>query len=221
MLLSTSLRNKKNFLKNKNYNNSRKLSKLMWPKLFKPRYNHTRFMIAIPHNWRYVTLQNSSTKLNMVYIYSDTYYFYLSLPTTVYNLYIDNNTSVISFYSMYVSIYATLYWNFLSKTFSSFNKPFFNKVRFKGKGYYIFKNTRQTITPQFGHSHRLYLYAYYASVKFLSKTQIFIFGLLRTDIIKVSEGIKSMRPINIFTGRGVRFNRQIIYKKVGKVSSYR
>jgi hypothetical protein len=34
-------------------------------------------------------------------------------------------------------------------------------------------------------------------------------------------GIKSMRPINIFTGRGVRFSRQIIYKKVGKVSSYR
>jgi hypothetical protein len=30
-----------------------------------------------------------------------------------------------------------------------------------------------------------------------------------------------MRPINIFTGRGVRFSRQIIYKKVGKVSSYR
>jgi hypothetical protein len=26
---------------------------------------------------------------------------------------------------------------------------------------------------------------------------------------------------NIFTGRGVRFARQIIYKKTGKVSSYR
>jgi len=30
-----------------------------------------------------------------------------------------------------------------------------------------------------------------------------------------------MRPINIFTGRGVRFAKQIIYKKAGKVSSYR
>ena len=27
-----------------------------------------------------------------------------------------------------------------------------------------------------------------------------------------------MRSINIFTGRGVRFSRQIIYKKTGKVS---
>ena len=95
------------------------------------------------------------------------------------------------------------------------------KVKFKGKGYYIFKNNRQTVTPQFGHSHRLYVYSYFTSVKFLSKTHIFIFGLLHSDVLKSATDIKGMRPINIFTGRGVRFSRQIIYKKTGKVSSYR
>ena len=58
-------------------------------------------------------------------------------------------------------------------------------------------------------------------MKFLSKTTVFVFGLLKSDVIKTSIGLKSMRPINIFTGRGVRFSREIIYKKVGKVSSYR
>jgi hypothetical protein len=30
-----------------------------------------------------------------------------------------------------------------------------------------------------------------------------------------------MRRMNIFTGRGVRFAKQIVYKKTGKVSAYR
>lgn len=107
------------------------------------------------------------------------------------------------------------------RVFNAFNRPFFMKVKFKGKGYYIFKNKRQTITPQFGHSHRLYVYAYFTSVKFLSKTHIFMFGLLQSDVLRAATRVKAMRPINIFTGRGVRFSRQVVYKKVGKVSSYR
>jgi ribosomal protein L6P/L9E len=61
----------------------------------------------------------------------------------------------------------------------------------------------------------------FTSVKFLSKTSIIVFGFELSDLVTVALGIKKMRPINIFTGRGVRFSRQIIYKKVGKVSSYR
>jgi len=103
----------------------------------------------------------------------------------------------------------------------AFYSPLFLKIKFKGKGYYIYKNKRNTITPQFGYAHRLYLYSYFTSVKFLSKTSIIIFGYQLQDLIQIGLGVKQMRPINIFTGRGVRFSRQIIYKKVGKVSSYR
>ena len=55
----------------------------------------------------------------------------------------------------------------------------------------------------------------------LSKTSIFLFGFVKSDLLKVGHGLKQMRPINIFTGRGVRFAKQVIYKKQGKVSSYR
>ena len=58
-------------------------------------------------------------------------------------------------------------------------------------------------------------------VKFLSKTTIFLFGLSKKDIFTVGHDFRAVRKINIFTGRGVRFSKQIIYKKVGKVSSYR
>lgn len=101
------------------------------------------------------------------------------------------------------------------------HKPFYVKLKFKGKGYYLYKNKRGTITPQFGYSHRLYTYSFFVRVKFLSKTSVILFGFIKEDLKKVGFMIKNMRPINIFTGRGVRFNKQIIYKKVGKVSSYR
>ena len=85
----------------------------------------------------------------------------------------------------------------------------------------LYKNKRGTITPQFGYSHRLYVYSFFVRTKFLSKTSVILFGFIKDELKQVGIKIKNMRPINIFTGRGVRFNKQIIYKKVGKVSSYR
>lgn len=102
-----------------------------------------------------------------------------------------------------------------------FTKPFFVKIRFRGKGYYMYKNSRQTIAPQFGYAHRVYIYAQANSVKFLSKTKILLFGLSKSEILKTAYSLSTVKPINIFTGRGVRFARQIVYRKVGKVSSYR
>ena len=55
----------------------------------------------------------------------------------------------------------------------------------------------------------------------LSKTKILLFGLVKQDILCAAYALKQKRSINIFTGRGVRFAKQIIYKKTGKVSSYR
>ena len=77
------------------------------------------------------------------------------------------------------------------------------------------------MAPQFGFFHRVYVYAFNISVKFLSKTSVLLFGFSKYDLMTVGHDFKSRKPINIFTGRGVRFSRQVVYKKTGKVSSYR
>ena len=64
----------------------------------------------------------------------------------------------------------------LSSIICSFSRLFFIKLKFKGKGYYLYKNARNTITPQFGYAHRIYKYNYTTVVKFLSKTKVFFFG---------------------------------------------
>lgn len=159
--------------------------------------------------------------VRFLYLYSDVYYFRVPLPVYDHTIHVDSNTSSVVVTTIYTTNYCRPYLHYLKTAFYIFHKPFFNRVKFKGKGYYIYKNKRSTITPQFGHSHRIFFFSYFASVVFLSKTKILIFGFLKSDVLSTSRGIKSMRPINIFTGRGVRFNRQIVFKKTGKVSAYR
>ena len=65
------------------------------------------------------------------------------------------------------------------------------------------------------------MFASYNYVRFLSKTSIIIYGLDKYKISKTAKMVKIVRPINIFTAKGMRFTRQILYRKTGKVSSYR
>jgi ribosomal protein L6P/L9E len=164
--------------------------------------------------------QNKTNHLHL-YLSSPVYQVRVPITSQLAGLSFDPNTNLVKLHTLYTNASYRTFWNSLKKSIKAFYSPTFIKLRFKGKGYYIYKNKRNTITPQFGYAHRLYLYSYFVSVKFLSKTSIIIFGFTFTDLVKIGLGVKKMRPINIFTGRGVRFSRQVIYKKVGKVSSYR
>lgn len=210
----------------KSYSNLKKIrnektSKLNLPLQTSIRINYVKFNISIPDNWKCIVFVKLSNCTRAIFLYSNIYFLQFSIPSNRMQLQINLNASLIQLTTIYTNNFQRLFWNNLVLLFSCFNKPLFLKIKFKGKGYYIFKDKRQTITPQFGYAHRLYLYTYFVSVKFLSKTNIFLFGLLKSDLVLAGWRIKQMRSINIFTGRGVRFSKQTIYKKVGKVSSYR
>lgn len=164
----------------------------------------------------------SSKKNYLIFtLYTACYKFKFCLKTAKFKVKFFKSLNILQFTFLTYFYYRTLFFNNLNLVLRLFSVPFFRKLKFKGKGYYIYKNKRNTITPQFGYAHRIYIYSYFVAVKFLSKTKIFIFGFLKEDVITTSLDIRKRRFINIFTGRGVRFSRQIIYKKTGKVSSYR
>ena len=156
-----------------------------------------------------------------VYFYKKHYFINITIPINVTYFTVDQQLSMFKFFFHHSPYCYQLYLNSLSELFSRFSKPFFLKIRFRGKGYYMYKNKRNTIAPQFGYAHRVYVYAHAHSVKFLSKTKILLFGLSKNEIFNTGYNLKQVKPINIFTGRGIRFARQIVYKKTGKVSSYR
>lgn len=182
-----------------------------------------KFLFLIPSLWTLLVLtsKNKNQLKTILYVTSSTYFFKISLPFLNFKPVFNKQLKLLelNFYHFYHSL--SFYLNFIKALFLTFSLPLFLKLKFKGKGYYIFKNSRNTITPQFGFSHRIYIYSFSVLVKFLSKTTIFLFGLSKKDLLKNGLQIKNIRPINIFTGRGIRFAKQIVYRKVGKVSSYR
>jgi ribosomal protein L6P/L9E len=154
-------------------------------------------------------------------MHNDKYNFVLPFKSEYSHISFGFSTSVVKIETLSANSYYSSFISHYAKVLNSFYKPSFKKIKFRGKGYYIYKNPRNTIAPQFGYSHRLYIYSYFNKVKFIGKTTVVLFGLVKNDLIRAGLDLKSKRSMNIFTGRGVRFARQVVYKKQGKVSSYR
>jgi ribosomal protein L6P/L9E len=185
--------------------------------------NKRKSALYIPSNWTSTILQpkRDQSRFTLLYLTSTTYYFKLILPTHGLLWVYDVQTNTILVEASYISNFFRMYWGSLTALLHTFTTVFFVKLKFKGKGYYLYKNSRNTLTTQFGHSHRIYIYSFFVSVKFLSKTSVLLFGFSKRDLLTIGYQLRAARPINLFTGRGVRFNRQILYRKTGKISTHR
>lgn len=187
----------------------------------KSNMNFSKMFFHIPPLWEILFFRIKKTNPLPCYLYSKTYYFFLPLLIELNDFYFDFKSKVIVINYLYKNNFFNTYWTLLKNLYFSFTKIFFKKLKFKGKGYYIYKNSRNTIATQLGHSHMSRLYNFSISLKFISKTIVLIYGLSKLDIFKKGKSFYLKKPINIFTGRGIRFSKQIIYKKTGKISSYR
>lgn len=183
----------------------------------------TKFTLYIPDYWSMFLLKSRSkrTQVKVIYLSSPTYFFKIPYVKPLMSLKIDKYTLSLGLRFISTNSSTFLFLTNLQKLLYLFSHVQFVRMKFRGKGYYIYRTLRNTIAPNFGYAHRVYVYSYFVSLKFLRKTAIILFGLLKTDLFKAGDAFKRTRPINVFTGRGVRFNRQIIYRKKGKISTYR
>lgn len=185
-------------------------------------YNMNKYLINLylPNFWKFILIKIFNYD-KIIYIYNNTYFFIIPVFKAFSLIKYDLQTNTINFKFYYKNNFFPLFWNFFKTIFFSFSKQFFKKLKFKGKGYYIYKNIRNTIALQFGYSHLVYLYFFFIKIKFLTKTTILVFGINKTDLFLSTKNFYNVKRINIFTSKGIRFSKQIIYKKTGKVSSYR
>ena len=187
------------------------------------KFNHSMKVahILIPIKWKCTVFKDFKKDFYVFHLKSLEYYFKFALTTDGTYVVYCPNTNLVTLVNRNWKTLITMWCNTVNTILYLFYSFLFIKLKFKGKGYYIYKNYRNTIAPQFGYYHRIYIYSFFNKVKFLSKTKILLFGLVKQDILCAAYALKQKRSINIFTGRGVRFAKQIIYKKTGKVSSYR
>lgn len=186
------------------------------------RLTKLKTLYYVPTYWSKVILNNPSKKdLLIIYLFSDVYFFKIVLTKPFLKWSLDLNTNLIVTRNYFEPFFKGFFLNTFRQLFRSFSYWFYTKLKIKGKGYYVYKTYRNTLTHQLGHSHRRYIYSYFVFMKFLSKTTIYIAGFSKNDLLKAGRLLQESKYINIFTGRGVRFTKQIIYKKTGKVSTYR
>lgn len=185
-------------------------------------YSFYKINFYLPTNWNFILLKKKNYE-NIFYFYIFNLEYFFILPIIKNFLFFNYdplvNTLIFTFY--FKNNFYSLFWLYFKFLFYSFSRIFFKKLKFKGKGYYIYKNLRNTIALQFGYSHLYYLYLFNITVKFLTKTTILLFGNNAISLYKNSYLLYNIKKINIFTGKGIRFARQIVYRKTGKISSYR
>lgn len=103
----------------------------------------------------------------------------------------------------------------------SWNLYFFSKIKFKGKGFRIkFFKKIKLIKFYFGKSHKTFVFLKNIFKKKINKYKFLLYSLNKKRVLTSSKIITGIKPINIYTLRGLRNSKQIIYKRKGKKGTY-
>ena len=146
-----------------------------------------------------------------IYIYNKNYFFLLKLNFAT-KWYFKNNSIIEINTTNHDKNHIDL------KKLNSFLKQFYlcevTKIKFTGKGYKIKKNTTSSIIMLFNRAHMTVIWWNNIILKKLKKYKLYIkYTPYNQHIVRT---ILSLRNINIFTKKGLRKSRQIVYKKKGK-----
>ena len=100
------------------------------------------YKIGIPFCWKTVVLYDHAKDTFVFYLYSGEHYFTFAFQKKSHRVFFDKNARVINLSSLYTSNYYALYLRTLNEILNLFAAPVFKKLKFRGKGYYIYKNKR-------------------------------------------------------------------------------
>lgn len=103
----------------------------------------------------------------------------------------------------------------------SLSRFWFTKISFKGKGFKIKRRKRtKSIKFFFYHSHVNTILVKRAKLKQKKKNKIILKFWQEQNFKHTEQKIVNIRGLNIFTKRGLRASRQLVFKKAGKKSNY-
>nr|YP_010725825.1 50S ribosomal protein L6 [Bakuella subtropica]WDY80870.1 50S ribosomal protein L6 [Bakuella subtropica] len=219
----------KNFLKTSKFATLKFTAKKTYPgnplKQHSPFLSLSSFFFPTQGNWNLTVFKTVNSKQTIFVFSSSNYLFSLPTPQVLTSnnsfnhLFLSNLGPHVSFF--FGDKQTLQFRNQLEKVWFFANSFFFTKLKFRGKGYYLYKSRRNTLAFRFGYSHRVYKRTIAVFYRLFSKTEIFLWGGLDSSLNNFGYSLKLIRPYNQYTGKGVRFLRQITYRKLGKVGSYR
>lgn len=141
--------------------------------------------------------------------------------------FIFNGKSIVRvFYSKYFELKISLF--FVLETYSKFMFLWYSvyyyylrKFSFVGKTYRFFKKKKK-LRFIFNRAHKTIIYfKNFFKIKKKKKNKCKFLFLYYADIGFFKKYLKIIRKLNVFTRRGIKINRMPLFKKVGKISTYR
>lgn len=196
--------------------------------------NYKNYNLIIPSCTSNLVVLKSQNKY-YIYVYNNRFYFIFNINLRNFELQLNKSTlAVQTVYKnknnlpfLNVASFSQLNTiNRISKkltaVFKSWDSYYFIKVKFKGKVYKLTKYKKNNIKLSFGRCHKtiLAVRSLFLKKKKKIKNKCMIFGSNLQHINLSKSLMVNTRPINMFTQRGLRLSRQIVYRKIGKKSSY-
>lgn len=196
--------------------------------------NYKNYNLVIPSCTSNLVVLKSQEKYYM-YVYNNRFYFLFNVNIHNFELQLNKSTLSVQRLSkdsntlplLTVSSFSQLnVLNRVSKkltaVFKSWDSYYFIKIKFKGKVYKLTKYKKNNLKLSFGRCHKtiLAVRSLFLKKKKKIKNKCMIYGSSLKHINLSKCLIVNTRPISMFTQRGLRLSRQIVYRKIGKKSSY-
>ena len=143
----------------KKYRLLRLSKKNLFYKNINDRKSMLKVMLFIPSNLSVNISKNLNKSMYNFFMYNSYIKVNAFLPLKHFLISFDIETNTVLIIAISCNSYIKQYITNLMLTYNAFFKINFKKLKFKGKGYYIYRNARNTIAPQFGYAHRLYIYS--------------------------------------------------------------
>lgn len=180
---------------------------------------YVRNSLYIPHLYNSIVFKKKQS--NLIIFYND--FKKIKIPVnedkSLWSFDVEGN-SIVSLFDP-ISIIWGYTFNQINHKMFTFENIFFEKISFKGKGFKLTsKKKTRFIYFLFGHSHIKTIFLKKAKMKRLSKYKYFFKSKHKNHLKNSVKMISNIRPLNIFTKRGLRVNRQFVFKRKGKKSTY-
>nr|QIB71968.1 ribosomal protein L6 [Gruberia lanceolata] len=175
--------------------------------------------LYIPNNFKYILLNNNKGYFLCYFNLKK----FIKAPINS-SIFIKNNLLII--YYRDTDFIIKYFKKFFFFFFFNWNTFIVKKIKFKHKMIWIIIKRKiiKNIVLNFIKSHKVKYYLNNIRVirkkKHLSFHTLVIWGLNYQHMYGILNNIRQQQYITIYTYRGVKFSRQLIYKKQGKVSRY-
>lgn len=133
----------------------------------------------------------------------------------------DKNTNTLLLEKTHLYDKNNKFGAFIEELLKSWNFYFFSKIKFKGKGFRIrFLKRNKLVKFFFGRSHKTFISFKKIIMKKINKYKFILKSLNKNKVLNNTNKVVSIKPLNLYTIRGLRNSRQIVFKRKGKKGTY-